>query len=213
MTARTSPPLPAHRRGRPAGNDGTPLPVVVGKDFAGTVEAVGDGVDGYTVGDAVFGVVMRPFLGDGSLAEFVTIPADYGMTRIPDGLDMRSAGALGLAGTAAHDSVNAVDPQQGEMILISDATGGVGALAVQLAGSRGARIIATARPGTEADFVTGLTDAEIDVVDYSGDLVAQVRAIAPGGVDAVLHLAGDGDQLADLLRPGGRIASTLMFVP
>ena len=102
------------------------------------------------------------------------------MTRVPDGLDKRSAGALGLAGTAAHDSVNAVDQQQGETILISGATGGVGALAVQLAASRGARIIATARPGTEADFVAGLTDAEIDVVDYSGDLEAQVRAIAPG---------------------------------
>jgi NADPH:quinone reductase-like Zn-dependent oxidoreductase len=189
------------------------FPVVVGKDFAGTVEAIGDSVDGFAVGDAVFGVVMKPFVGDGSMAEFVAVPAGYGVARIPDGLDVQAAGALGLAGTAAHDSVNILDPHQDETILISGATGGVGALAVQLAASRGARVIATARPGAEADFVTGLTDTKIDVVDHSSALEDQVRALAPDGVDAVLHLAGDGDQLATLLRPGGRFASTLMFVP
>lgn len=189
------------------------FPVVVGKDFAGTVEAIGDGVEAFTVGDAVFGVVMKPFLGDGSLAQFVTVPVGYGVARIPDGLAIRAAGALGLAGTAAHDNVNAVDLQQGETILISGATGGVGALAVQLAAARGARIIATARPGTEADFVAGLTDTDVELVDYSGDLEAQVRALAPHGVDTLLHLAGDGDQLAALVRPGGRLASTLMFIP
>jgi NADPH:quinone reductase-like Zn-dependent oxidoreductase len=68
-------------------------------------------------------------------------------------------------------------------------------------------VIATARPGAQTDFVTGLTDAELHVVDFTGDLQAQVRAVAPGGVDAVLHLAGDGAQLAGLVRPGGRIAS------
>jgi NADPH:quinone reductase-like Zn-dependent oxidoreductase len=46
------------------------------------------------------------------------------------------------------------------------------------------------------------------VVDFTGDLQAQVRGIAPDGVDVVLHLAGDGAQLAGLLRPGGRMAST-----
>src|SRR5207249_8338369 len=66
------------------------FPVVLGKDFAGTVEAVGDGVEGYAVGDPVFGVVMKPFLGDGSLAEFVTVPAGYGLARVPAGLDIRA---------------------------------------------------------------------------------------------------------------------------
>ncbi|MER6000474.1 NADP-dependent oxidoreductase [Nonomuraea angiospora] len=185
------------------------FPLVVGKDFAGTVEALGEGVDGFEVGQAVFGVVMKPFLGTGSLAQYVTVSAAYGVAPVPDGLSVQEAGALGLAGTAALDSLNAVTPADGETVLISGATGGVGALAVQLAAARGARVIATARPGAEADFVTGLTDAKLDLVDYTGDLPAQVRALAPAGVDAVLHLAGDGAGLASLLRPGGRLASTL----
>ncbi|MFI6456989.1 NADP-dependent oxidoreductase [Streptosporangium amethystogenes] len=185
------------------------FPLVVGKDFAGTVEALGDGVEDFTLGQAVFGVVMKPFLGTGSLAQYVTVPAGYGIAPIPDGLSVQQAGALGLAGTAALDSITAVAPAAGETVLISGATGGVGALVVQLAAARGARVIATARPGAEADFVIGLSDATIHLVDFSGDLPAQVRALAPHGVDAVLHLAGDGVQLASLLRPGGRLASTL----
>lgn len=189
------------------------FPLVVGKDFAGTVEALGEGVDAFAVGEAVFGVVMKQFLGTGSLAQYVVVPADSGIVRIPKGLSVRDAGALGLAGAAALDSVNAVAPDKNETVLISGATGGVGALAVQMTAARGARVIATARPGAEADFVTALTDVDVDLVDFTGDLDAQVRALAPDGVDAVLHLAGDGAQLAALLRPGGRIASTLGFGP
>jgi len=167
-------------------------PLVLGKDFAGTVEAVGDGVDGFAVGAAVFGVVMQPVLGTGSLAEYVTVSAGYGVADLPEGLRVRDAGALGLAGTAALDALNAVDPDKDETVLISGATGGVGTLAVQLAAARGARVIAAARGGAEAEFVTGLTDAEVHVVDFTGDVDAQVRALAPSGVDTVLHLAGDG---------------------
>jgi NADPH:quinone reductase-like Zn-dependent oxidoreductase len=70
-------------------------------------------------------------------------------------------------------------------------------------------VIATARPGREAEFVRGLGAAE--VVDHTGDLPAQVRAISPDGVDAILHLAGDGAALAGLLTEKGRLASTLGF--
>ncbi len=185
------------------------FPLVLGMDFAGTVEAVGEGVEGFAAGDAVFGVALKPFLGGGALAEYVTVSAGYGVARLPEGLDVAAAGALGLAGTAALASVEAAAPAEGETVLVSGATGGVGALAVQLAAARGARVIATARPGAEADFVTAHTDADVAVVDYSADLDAQVRALAPEGVDAVLHLAGDAAQLVGLLREGGRIASTL----
>ncbi|KKD06659.1 NADP-dependent oxidoreductase [Streptomyces sp. WM6386] len=185
------------------------FPLVVGKDFAGTVEALGEGAEGFAVGDAVFGVVMKPFLGTGSLAEYVTVSAGHGVAHVPAGLDVADAGALGLAGTAAFDSLAALKVAAGETVLVSGATGGVGALAAQLSAARGARVIATARPGAEADFVTGLTGADVAVVDFTGDLDGQVRGLAPQGVDAVVHLAGDGVSLAGLLRPGGRIASTL----
>ncbi|MFJ2647683.1 NADP-dependent oxidoreductase [Streptomyces sp. NPDC087420] len=185
------------------------FPLVVGKDFAGTVEALGEGAGGFAVGDAVFGVIMKPFLGTGSLAEYVTVSAGYGVAHVPAGLDIKDAGALGLAGTAAFDSLTTLDVAKDETVLVSGATGGVGALAVQLAAALGARVIATARPGAEAGFVSGLTDAEVAVVDFTGDLAAQVRALAPEGVDAVMHLAGDGVQLATLVKPGGRMASTV----
>jgi NADPH:quinone reductase-like Zn-dependent oxidoreductase len=109
------------------------------------------------------------------------------------------------------NSVDAVAPAAGELVLISGATGGVGAMALQYALAAGADVIATARPGVEEEFVRGLGATR--VVDYSGDLASQGHAIAPGGVPAIVHLAGDGAALAGLLAPGGRIVSTLGFGP
>lgn len=186
-------------------------PAVVGKDFAGTVTAVGPNVSRFSVGDQVFGVVSKPFVGDGSYGEYIAIPEDSTITHVPAGLDLLTVGALGLAGTAALMTVEAVAPTTGESVLVSGATGGVGAFAVQLAAARGAEVIATAQPGEEADFVRSL--GATHVVDYTGDLVAAVRIIRPQGVDAVVHLAGDALQLADLLVAGGRIASLLGISP
>lgn len=187
------------------------FPVVLGKDFAGEVEALGEGTGPLRVGDPVFGVVMRSYLGDGAWADYVTVDAGYAVTRRPEGLDPAVAGALGLAGATALDALAAVAPGPGDTVLISGATGGVGAFAVQYARAAGARVIATARAGPPADFVRELGAG--DVVDHTGDLAGQVRAVAPAGVSAVVHLAGDGDQLAGLLAPDGRLASTIGFGP
>jgi NADPH:quinone reductase-like Zn-dependent oxidoreductase len=183
------------------------FPLIPGKDFAGTVEAVGEGVEGYAAGDAVFGVVTKPHLGTGSMAQYVTVPTAVVVARLPEGVSVRDAGALGLAGTAAFDGLAALGPIEGRTVLISGATGGVGALAVQLAAAQGARVIATAKPGAESDFVGAL--AEVHLVDYTQDLPAQVRAHAPDGVDAVLHLAGDLAELTALTRDGGAVVSAL----
>jgi NADPH:quinone reductase-like Zn-dependent oxidoreductase len=187
------------------------FPVVLGKDFAGTVAAVGDGVTRFAVGDAVFGVVTKAFLGDGGFGEYVVVGEQIGLAARPEGVDPVAAGALGLAGTAAIDALDAVAPQAGETVLISGATGGVGAIAIQYAAAAGATVIATARPGAETEFVRGL--GATDVVDHTGDLVAQVRGLRPDGVDVVLHLAGDGAVLAALLADKGRLASTLGLGP
>jgi hypothetical protein len=77
----------------------------------------------------------------------------------------------------------------------------VGIVAVQLLKARGAHVVATASTDDEIAFVRD--HGADDVVDYRGDLVATVRREHPGGVDAVLHFAGDGAVLAALLTPGG----------
>jgi NADPH:quinone reductase-like Zn-dependent oxidoreductase len=187
------------------------FPVVLGRDFAGTVEATGPEASRFAVGDQVFGVVLKQVIHDGAFGEYVTMPETYGVTHIPDGLDMASAGALGLAGTAALMSVEAVAPSAGETVLISGATGGVGAYAIQMCVSRGANVIATAKLGEEADFAHGLGAAT--TVDYTENVLGAVRAECPDGVDALIHLAGDANQLADTVKPGGRLVSTLILSP
>ncbi|WP_461035542.1 NADP-dependent oxidoreductase [Streptomyces mayteni] len=189
------------------------FPFVLGKDFAGTVDAIGERVGRFSVGEAVFGVVTGTFPGTGSLAEYVTVAEEFGVARIPAGVTPTDAGALGLAGTAALDAIEAVGPAPGDLVLISGATGGVGAFALQYALSAGADVIATARPGRQADFVRELGGDRVRLVDHGGDLLAQVRPLAPNGVSAALHFAGNGEILAELVTAGGRMASTLGFGP
>ncbi|WP_019181103.1 NADP-dependent oxidoreductase [Microbacterium yannicii] len=187
------------------------FPVVLGKDFAGTVEAVGADVGGYAVGDRVFGVVTKSFLGDGSFGEYVTVPSAIGLARIPDGLDFTAAAGLGLAGTAAVDTIDSAAIKSGELVLVAGATGGVGSYVVQLAANAGARVIATAHTADEHEHVTALGAAEI--VDYTEDVAAQVREAHPTGVDVVIHLAGDAGALLPAAADGGRFLSTLIGSP
>ena len=188
------------------------FPLVPGKDFAGRVAAVGDGVSGFSVGDPVFGVVMTPYVGcDGAFAEYLVVGEQYGVARVPAGLDLAVAGALGLAGSAALTALDALALKGGQTLLVAGATGGVGSIAVQYAARAGVRVLATAKPGTEAEHVQRLGADR--ALDYGADLTEAVRDVAPEGVDAVLHLAGDPAVQVGLLAPGGRLASTLMFGP
>lgn len=150
-------------------------------------------------GDVVFGVVTKPALGDGAFGEYVTAPV-AGTAWVPAGLDLAVAGALGLAGTAALAAVDAVAPLPGQTVLVSGATGGVGAFAVQLAAARGAYVISTARPGEDDDAFLRDLGAH-HTVDHTGDVPAAVAALRPDGIHAVVHLAGDGLDLADMLVP------------
>ena len=183
------------------------FPVVLGRDLVGTVTAVGDGVDSVSVGARVAGVIPGMALGarNGSFAEYVALPPPA-VTAVPSGVDAPQAAVIGLAGVAAHDALEALSIQSGETVLISGATGGVGSIAVQLAVAAGATVIGTARPGQEEEYVRSLGAAH--TVDYTGDIAAAVKAIAPQGVDKVLHAAGDAAALGATLRTGGTIAST-----
>ena len=184
------------------------FPVVLGKDFAGEVDAVRPEVDGFQVGDRVFGVVMKDALGDGSFGEYVTVPVAFGIARLPDGIDFTEAAALGLAGTAAVDAFDAANVTANQTVLVVGATGGVGLQVLQLAVRAGATVIATAHSAEEIELVTKLGAA--DIVDYRGDGVKQVRALSPDGVDVVLHFAGDPAPLVAVVKPGGTLVSTML---
>jgi NADPH2:quinone reductase len=186
------------------------LPITLGRDFSGTVAAIGAGVAGLAVGDPVFGMLLNMPLHAGTFAEHTAVPV-WGLAKRPDGLDAKSAGALALAGTAAKTAIDALAPTDGQTVLIAGATGGVGAIAIQLAKSRGATVIATAATPEEVAFVHDLGADE--TVDYREDLAAAVTALYPDGIDTVLHAAGDGIALAGLVASGGKFASTLGVGP
>jgi NADPH:quinone reductase-like Zn-dependent oxidoreductase len=187
------------------------FPVVLGKDFAGTVDALGPGVTGYARGDRVFGVVTKTYLGDGSFAEFVTVPVATGLAKLPESVTFTEGAALGLAGAAALAATDACAPQPGQAVLVVGATGGVGTQVVQLAVKAGAHVIATAHTDLERQHVTELGAAEL--VDYTGDVAAAVLQAHPQGVDAVIHLAGDPAPLLAAVRTGGKFISTLIGSP
>ncbi|TCM45892.1 NADP-dependent oxidoreductase [Kribbella sp. VKM Ac-2568] len=185
------------------------FPVTLGRDFAGHVEAVGDGVTNVQVGDRVAGVITGMTLGKGAIADSVTV--DAGTTAvIPEAVSSAQAAGLGLVGLTATALLDALKLTADDTVLVSGATGGVGAVAVQLAAATGAKVIGTARPGA-AEFVRGLGAHE--VVDYTADLGAAVQAVAPDGVTAVVHAAGDPATVAGVLLPGGRLASALGATP
>lgn len=182
------------------------FPVVLGRDVGGSVAAAGQGVTGFAPGDRVAGVITGMTLGAGTIAGLVTVDAGI-LTARPAGVSSVQAAGAGLAAVTAHDLIAALALTEADVVLVSGATGGVGAYAVQMASAGGALVLATARPGEASDFVRGLgADAAID---YTGDLAAAVRAAAPEGVTAVVHAAGDVAALAALLNPDGRLVSAL----
>jgi NADPH:quinone reductase-like Zn-dependent oxidoreductase len=160
------------------------FPVVLGRDMGGSVAAAGEWVTGFAPGDRVAGVITGMTLGAGTIAELVTVDAGV-LTAQPAEVSSVQAAAAGLAAVTAHDLIAALALTEADVVLVSGATGGVGAYAVQLASAGSALVLATARPGEASDFVRGLgADAAID---YTGDLAAAVRAAAPEGVTAVVH--------------------------
>jgi NADPH:quinone reductase-like Zn-dependent oxidoreductase len=183
------------------------LPLTPGIEYAGVVDAVGEGVDSLAPGDDVFGGVGKPHLGEGSWAEYVTVNAAFAAPR-PGGLHVADAAGLAVAGTTALALLESLELDAGKTVLVVGAAGGVGSFATQLAALAGLRIVAVTS-GRSADFVRDL--GAIDVIDYTaGELAVQVEERYPDGVDGAIDLFHDVQGLADvvpLVRPGGRVSS------
>lgn len=187
------------------------FPLTPGLEYSGTVEAVGPGVEGFSVGDEVFGAVGKAHAGEGSFAEYVTAVAVVAARR-PVGIPAEQAAALPVAGGAALAALDASGASEGDVIAIVGAAGGVGGLVTQLAAQRGLRVIAVTN-GANARYVRELGAAE--VIDYTtSEVVEQLLALQPAGVAAVIDLFHDvhgAAALAGAVRPGGRVVSGTAF--
>ncbi|MFJ9553558.1 NADP-dependent oxidoreductase [Nocardiopsis sp. NPDC101807] len=157
-----------------------PAPRVPGQEAAGVVDAVGEGVTGTAVGDAVAG-----WTAGGGYAEYAVLST---FAAKPEALTWQEAAALPVAGEAAVRALRVLDPRRGETLLVNGASGSVGGIAVQLAVAVGITVIGTAG-GANLDRVRALGAL---ATPYGEGLAQRVRALAPRGVDAVLDAAGHG---------------------
>ncbi|MFE6229362.1 MULTISPECIES: NADP-dependent oxidoreductase [unclassified Streptomyces] len=158
----------------------TRLPAVPGLEVAGIVDAVGTGVTGLRVGDEVFG-----WSDTGSYAQYALATT---VAPKPAALGWAHAVALPVAGETADRVLALLDVTAGETLLVHGAAGAVGTVAVQLALTRGVRVIGTAGPANQ-EYVASLGATP---TLYGDGLVDRVRELAPDGVDAVLDIAGKG---------------------
>jgi NADPH2:quinone reductase len=154
-----------------------------GSDFAGRVVEVGSSVTEFAVADEVVGWSDWR----SSQAEYVVVPADH-LTRKPAALDWIRAGGLFVAGATAYASVQAVQPAEGETVVVSGAAGGVGALTAQLARNAGAKVIGLASESNAA----WLRSIGATPIAYGDGLESRLREAAPEKVDVFLDTYGNG---------------------
>lgn len=175
-------------------------------DLSGVVEKVGPAIVDFQPGDEVLAYNRQDHVQYGTLAELVNAPFRC-VGHKPKDLSFVEAAALPLAGLTAEQSINSVSIRSEETVLVLNASGGVGSLATQLAVRRGARVIGTCSP-RNFDFVRSLG---AEPVAYGESMAADVRVLAPAGVDVVLDYIGR-DALeagAKLLNDEGRLASNV----
>lgn len=193
------------------------FPIILGTDVSGVVEAIGDGVTDFAVGDEVYSMVRFPEMGlegAGAYAEFVSLPASQAAIK-PAGLDHVHAGAAPMSLLTAwqylievgHDVPNPITPRPhapvplgGKTVLVNGASGGVGHFAVQLAKWKGARVIAVASGKNEALMRELGADEFIDYANVAADEVVR-------NADLVVDAVGGPTSARFLktLRPGGAL--------
>lgn len=175
------------------------LPHMLGQDFAGVVDKVGENVMNFKPGDLVGGVSLT-----GTYAPNICIPAQGMAFPLPAGTDLKTIAGLFVVGATAWAAVvSRGHVKSGERVLIHGAAGGVGSLAVQIARNAGAYVIATAS-GRDADFVRSLGADEF--IDYrTQDFSETVREI-----DLAVNTAGGNalEKTYGVMKRGGRIRST-----
>ena len=179
-----------------------PRPFSPGGEISGTIEAIGEGVTGWQVGDRVISGI-----GNGGLQEKIVINAAR-LFRVPEGIDLEQASALLMTyGTTIHGLKDRGDIKPGETVLVLGAAGGVGLSAVELAKAYGARVVAAVSSEEKGEVARKAGADEVVIYprapfdkDQSKALAQQFKdAVGPNGADIVYDIVG-GDYSEPALR-------------
>jgi NADPH:quinone reductase-like Zn-dependent oxidoreductase len=178
------------------------LPQTLGHEAAGIVDELGACVADVAVGDRVFGLSAA-----GAAQAELAVLSCY--APVPPSLDFPGAAALPAAVETATRALDQLGVRSGSTLLVNGASGSVGSAAVQLAAARGARVIGTASPANH-EYLRSLG---AEPVAYGEGLAGRVRALAPGGVDLALDVAGSGvlPELIELAGAAGHVITVADF--
>lgn len=184
---------------RARGGGELPAPWTPGMDAAGTVEAVGEGVDRLHVGDRVMAAVSPRRPEGGAQAELLVVPA-ASVVPIPEGVSLEQAATLPMNGLTALLGLDLLGLSEGQSLAVSGGAGLLASYVIPLAKRRGLRVIADAKP-EDRELVRGFGADEI--VERSVDFGAAVRTVAPDGVHGVYDTALLHERAFGALRDGG----------
>ena len=174
-----------------------PPPFVPGSEFAGVIVETSDGAEGFTAGDRVTGAGLY-----GAFADEVAVPTAR-LSRIPEGVDDRTAAAFGVAyRTAYHTLRSMARVQEGDELVVLGAGGGVGLAAVQLGVQLGASVTAVASSTEKLDVAAGYGAKHL-VNHKTGDFRSALKEVVPGGANVVIDPVG-GELSEPALRSLGR---------
>lgn len=174
------------------------FPGILGRDVAGVVDSVGEGVEGFAVGDRVFALTQRTY------AELCVVKASE-LAHMPEGLDMTAAGAVPLVSLTGDQLIRqATEAQKGQTVLLTGAAGNVGRCALLAAKELGAKVIAAVRKKQIEEALKLGATAAIDVED--DEELARI-----GFVDGVADTVGGkiAPRLLTKVKPGGTFGSVL----
>lgn len=188
------------------------LPAVLGMDFAGTIDAVGEGVTGFAPGDEVYGCAGGLADLQGSLAEYMLADARL-VARKPKSLSMREAAALPLVAITAYEGLKRAGVQNGQKALVHGGAGGVGHVAVQLAKHMGADVYATGTGENQVGIIEGYGATAID---FKKETVADYVEKYTGGAgfDVVFDSVGGANltNSFDAAALNGHVSTTVSLV-
>lgn len=176
---------------------GMKLPLILGADFAGTVDEIGSSIKKFKIGDAVYGKILL-----GCYAEYVIVKADE-LSLKPETLDFENASSIPMGALTSWQAIfDTAHLKSGQKILIHAASGGVGSMAIQLAKAKGAYVIGTAS-GKNKDFVKSLgADEFIDYTSTNFEDVVQDIDVVYDTIGGETH-----ERSFQVLKEGGFLVS------